>query len=312
MLLLIQILISSSFCDITTYKDKHVDPLLATARAVREHPLQRQTRSIIEQIYNNLDRAEYESMRKKLMEMTNKLDEKKYYEIENKVRYEAVFLFKEAIEKIPGTKITSDYYPIKEAQRKDWLGRLIPNPEPLKLSSRKDVTDFRVHGSSINFELDGKVYSMNPGILSSTRIHLVSTNASKYNLAQEKCFRPTDEQRKKYSHDELCEDSGDARSTEYRVGKKFIKLNNDDLDFTIAPNYNSYKNTGEVSLTSDVITNSIFSAVRFESGILEKKYWSMHTEYAFSKEQRVKIDAIDSENGLYIKNEPQQSSGGSR
>lgn len=312
MLLLLQILISISLCEVTEYKDEHVDPLIHRAKMIREHPLQKQTRSILDQIYNNLDRTEYENMRKKFMQIVGS-SENKYRDILYATKHEVIFLFKEAIEKIPGAQITTNFFHIKEPPpKKDWLRMLSPNEGPITLSSRKDATDFRVSGFSVEFKIDGKVYIMSPSIFGQSTMRLASTNAEKYLQEKNNCFNSTKEQLKKYSKDELCKDFQNIETTKYKVGEDFYTLDNNITSFAVTSDYASSRRTRDVSLTNDVVRNSIYDAVLAEKNYLKNHYYSHDKQYEYTKEQKEKSNAIRREESLYIKTDVQKESGGAR
>ncbi|MCB0349255.1 MAG: hypothetical protein KDD37_10485 [Bdellovibrionales bacterium] len=324
MILIVYILISNSFCKTVTYKDKHITPVIQAASAIRNSPEQRRTRNILEEIYKNLDRKEYESMRQKLIDLTKTSgsSDARYYHIENNVTYEGLYLFKEAIEKIPGAKVISRFNPIKDAEPstlQKWLGT---KNETVKLSSRKEVNDFRVHEHSLEFTLDGKVYRVNTGILNNVHMHLLSSNTSEYETTYNKCFKsPGGDPETK------CDDYRKATSTVVQTRKGLsdkdctkddfkkntcIRVDNSDVEFIITPKYDYRSNTGDVSLSSDVITNTAFTAAFGSVDYLHDEYWDSNTDYGFTDEQRSKIDTITTEDSLFIKKSDSTTPKGSR
>lgn len=275
------------------HKDQDVDKVLEQATAIRNHSLQKGARSILDQIYANIDIKEIESMRRRLLSVSQSSNES-YYKVEQEVMYEILYFYKAAIEKISGAKITSSYTPIQQSQSRStfWSDETLI---PIKsITDNVDAKNFRVHGSHIEFTFDNKVYKINPRLIGTTSFNLVSANAEKYQLAYDRCFKSTDGKSN-------CEDYKKAQEIEYRIRNVYITLENDQVAFNIRSTYDPDTKTGSLSLHDDIVTNTSFIAALMKSEIDQDVYINDEKiEYQFSAKQEEKIKQQRQEEGLFM------------
>lgn len=301
-------LILLAYCDTQYHKDKAVRPLIDKAQAVRSHELQEQTKNTLLQIYNRLDAKEIETMRAKAVNLIKVESDKKYYDIANETSYELLYFYIEAVKKIPGAKIISDYPVMKSpAPRKDFWGRPIPQPTPLSITDHPEAKAFRVFGSSIEFIINNRLYRITPDLFGQTSIHLVSSDATRHEIARKQCYKNngglTEKQIQK-----KCTDLRDLEETEYHLERKKFKIKNEYVKFYVRPSFD-HKGNGSLALTDDTITNSAFTAVH-TTALLKRDFSNeryingMRTEYEFTDGQLTQIDQIKKEVGLSLPQTP--------
>jgi hypothetical protein len=310
-MLLVLLLTINAFSENLYHKDKQVNPLIQQARSLRDHSLQVETRNVLQQIYANLDRKELEAMRRKLIAVSDKTTPGlKTHEIENEKIHEAVFLFKEAIEKIPGARVTSTFPPkLKAPPRKGWFGSETEAAPEIFLSEREDARAFSVHGRNIQFELAGKLYSISPGILGSVSFHLEAVDAKAYQAGYDKCFNQHSPGQTEKQRQKKCEDWSKSRHTEYRSGENFFTIENGDMKFTVSSTHYNSNKTGDLSLNADTLTNSAFSAVLDTRENRDKLPDQIYLndrgyEYEFTEDQERRIDEITKEGSLLQSTSP--------
>jgi hypothetical protein len=294
LLLLLQINLQA-YAKTYYHKDRDIRPVLEKASVIRNHSLQIQTRNMLAQVYSNLDAREIEAMRSKAVALVKARPDKAYYDIENETDSELLYIYLQAVKQIPDAEVVSTYYPkLRPKPREDFWGNEVPVDEPLSLTDNQAAKAFRVHGSTVDFVVNNKLYRISPNLFGRTYMHLLSSDAQKYKAAKDKCFDTV----KKLSDSEdkkKCEDFRNASLIEYRIRNKTFTIDGDNMEFFVTPSF-SHTGTGSVRLADDKVSNSAFTAAMLQSDLMDSYYINGNKiDLEFTVEQEAMIRTIQIE-----------------